>query len=145
MNKIISENPLFFNSLLLFSDESMETLKNAKVAVAGIGGVGCIVVEMLARQGIGNIKVADIDIYSDVNLNRQIFATVDTLGRKKAEVARERILKINPDCKVDVFADGINKDNVFDFINDADVILNQVDKESIKYCCIKRQKKNKFL
>lgn len=132
MKKNIIDSPYFFNSLLLYSDESMEKIKNSRVAVAGVGGIGCLEVELLARQGIENIKVADIDVFSDVNMNRQLFATTSTLGINKAVAAKNRILDINPNCKVEVFEEGINKDNAREFLKDVDVLLLQVDKEAIK-------------
>ena len=75
----------------------MGKLKNAKIAVFGIGGVGGYVVEALVRSGIGHIDIIDNDIVSLTNLNRQIIATHQTIGRDKVEVMKERILSINPD------------------------------------------------
>ena len=81
----------------------IEKLKNAKVLVCGLGGVGGYVLEALARAGVGHIDVLDADVFAASNLNRQILATVDSVGRKKTEVAKERVMKINPNCKVEVF------------------------------------------
>ena len=107
MTDLANNNPLFYNSALLFSQESMEKLKNAKIALAGLGGIGSITLEMLVRSGIENFKIADYDKYSKENLNRQLFATVDTIGKNKALVAKERMLKINPSCNIEVFKDGV--------------------------------------
>ena len=78
--------------------DKIDNLKNAKVLVCGVGGVGGYVVEGLARAGVGTIDVLDNDVFSPSNLNRQILATTATIGRKKTEVAIERIKSINPDC-----------------------------------------------
>lgn len=78
--------------------DKIDMLKSAKVLVCGVGGVGGYVVEGLARAGVGTIDVLDNDVFSPSNLNRQILATAATIGRKKTEVAMERIKSINPDC-----------------------------------------------
>ena len=80
----------------------MERLSRARVAVFGIGGVGGYTVEALVRSGVGAIDLIDDDKVCLTNLNRQIIATRSTVGKYKAEVMRDRILDINPDCKVEV-------------------------------------------
>lgn len=90
----------FSRTELLFGKEGMERLRNARVAVFGVGGVGGYVAEALARSGLGAIDLIDNDQVSLTNLNRQIIALHSTLGRDKVDVMRERILDINPDCRV---------------------------------------------
>lgn len=90
----------FSRTELLLGAEGMARLHSARVAVFGIGGVGGYVVEALARSGIGALDLIDNDRVSLTNLNRQIIATQSTLGRYKTEVARERILDINPGAVV---------------------------------------------
>lgn len=90
----------FTRTELLLGEENVEKLKHCRVAVFGVGGVGGFVVEALVRSGIGAIDIIDKDRVSISNLNRQIIATRDTIGREKSEVMKERILAINPDCKV---------------------------------------------
>ena len=85
---------------LLLGAGGMEKLKNAKVAVFGLGGVGGYVVEALARSGIGALELVDHDTVSMTNLNRQILATRSTVGRSKAEVAAARVLDIDPHIRV---------------------------------------------
>ena len=85
---------------LLLGNEGMKKLKNAKVAVFGLGGVGGYVVEALARSGIGALELVDHDIISLTNLNRQILATRSTVGKSKAETAKLRALDIDPDIRV---------------------------------------------
>lgn len=144
MTDYANSDPLFYNSALLFSNESMEKIKNAKVAVAGVGGVGSIAVEMLARVGVGTLKLADPDVYSEVNLNRQLFATLDTIGQNKAMAAKERILKINPNCKVEVYKEGVNVKNAKEFCKDIDIIITIPDREAIKVLLHKIAKENKI-
>ena len=90
----------FSRSLSLLGEDGLEKLKHSRVAVFGIGGVGSFTVEALARTGVGAIDLIDNDVYSETNMNRQLFATRKTLGIPKVEVARERIEDINPECKV---------------------------------------------
>lgn len=85
---------------LLLGDSGMEKLKNAKVAVFGLGGVGGYVVEALARSGVGHLELVDHDTVSLTNINRQILATHSTLGQPKAEAAKMRVKDIDPDIQV---------------------------------------------
>ena len=89
----------FSRTALLLGDEGMEKLKNARVAVFGLGGVGGYVVEALARSGIGALELVDHDTISLTNCNRQILATRETVGIDKAEAAANRARAINPDCE----------------------------------------------
>ena len=96
----------FYRTALTFGEEGMEKLFHSRVIVFGVGGVGGHAVEALARSGIGAIDIVDNDTVSVSNLNRQIVALHSTIGMKKVDVARERILDINPECAVtkhDVF------------------------------------------
>lgn len=90
----------FSRTELLVGKENMERFARARVAVFGVGGVGGYVVEALARTGIGTLDLIDNDTVSITNINRQIIATTKTVGRCKVDVAKERILEINPDAKV---------------------------------------------
>ena len=93
----------FSRTELLLGPEAMERLASARVAVFGLGGVGGYVVEALARSGIGALDLIDHDTVSLTNLNRQILATRSTIGRRKVDVARERVLEINPDAQVRIW------------------------------------------
>ena len=90
----------FSRTELLLGKDNMERLKNARVAVFGIGGVGGYTVEALARTGVGTLILIDDDKVCLTNINRQILATRKTVGRQKIEVAKERILEINPDAQI---------------------------------------------
>ena len=92
----------FSRTALLLGDEGMKKLKNARIAVFGLGGVGGYVVEALARSGIGALELVDHDTVSITNLNRQLLATRDTIGKSKATVAKERVAQIDPEIQVSV-------------------------------------------
>ena len=93
----------FSRTQLLFGQEGMEKLYHARVAVFGIGGVGGYTVEALARSGVGTLDLIDDDRICLTNLNRQIFATRKTVGQFKVDVARQRILEINPKAVVNTY------------------------------------------
>lgn len=88
---------------LLIGKSAIEKLQKAKVAIFGCGGVGSYAVEALARAGVGNFVLIDNDIVDLTNINRQLIADVTTIGKDKVEIEKERILKINPNAKVEVF------------------------------------------
>ena len=117
----------------LIGKENLEKLNKSKVAVFGIGGVGSFVVEGLARAGIGKLLLVDNDTIDITNINRQIHANVNTFGRNKVDVMKERILSINPEVEVDVstefFMPGSKLlDNSLDYIVDAiDTVTGKIE------------------
>lgn len=129
---------------MLFSDEGLERLATCVVGVVGVGGVGAVAAEMLARLGVERFKIADPDIYEAVNLNRQLFATQETLGRNKALSASERVRSINPQSRVDVFEDGIRLANIEAFCDGVDLLLCQCDRESSKVLLHRAAKQHKI-
>ena len=94
-------NDQFQRTRMLIGQENLDKLAAAKVLVFGVGGVGGYVCEALCRGGVGRIDIVDKDVVDVTNINRQIIATHETVGRPKVEVGRERMLSINPDVKVD--------------------------------------------
>lgn len=90
----------FSRTEMLFGKKAMQKLASARVAVFGIGGVGGYVVEALARSGIGALDLIDNDTVSLTNINRQIIATLETVGKYKVDIAAQRVKEINPDCAI---------------------------------------------
>lgn len=132
----------FSRTALLIGKEGLEKLKNSRVAVFGIGGVGGYAAEALARSGVGALDLTDSDIVSESNINRQIIATVKTVGRYKTEVMAERISDINPDCKVTehrLFFLGTPPD-ILDF-SQFDYVLDAIDTVAGKIAIIENAKK----
>jgi tRNA A37 threonylcarbamoyladenosine dehydratase len=112
----------------LLGREKIERLQQAKVAVFGLGGVGGYVVEALARSGIGRLDLTDDDKICESNLNRQIIATTLTVGQYKVDVARERVLSINPDAIVHTYRTFYLPDTAgqFDF-SQYDYVVDAID------------------
>ena len=126
----------FTRTAWLLGDGAIEKLQKARVAVFGIGGVGGYTVEALVRSGVGAIDLIDNDVVSVSNLNRQIVALHSTVGRYKTEVMAERVLDINPNCKVKVFNTFYTPDSVeFDF-SSYDYVVDAVDTVSAKLAIV---------
>lgn len=111
----------------LFTTEQIRQLNGATVAIAGVGGVGGRVAEVLARSGIGRLKLADPDHFSESNLNRQAASTLGNLGENKAEVVRDACLAVSPILDVEIFRDGVTPMNLDRFCEGADVIVDGTD------------------
>lgn len=123
----------FSRTELLFGSAAMERLKNASVIIFGIGGVGSFTAEALARSGIGKLILVDHDRVSLTNLNRQLIATHDTIGRLKVEVMKERILSINPAAQVDARAEFLLPEMVDQFpLKECDYIVDAIDTVAAK-------------
>ncbi len=116
--------------------EGCEILKNARVIVFGVGGVGSYAVETLARTGIGYIGIVDSDTVSESNINRQLVALRSTVGMKKTQVAKSRIYDINPDCFVEEYDKFYSESDPID-ISRYDYVIDAIDSISSKVFLIK--------
>ena len=125
----------YTRSVAVLGEDAITKLKNCSVAVFGVGGVGSYTVEALARAGVGAIDLIDNDTFNVTNINRQLYATHKTIGQYKVDVARDRILDINPECKVTAHkmfylpenADGLDLSQ-YDYIVDAiDTVAAKVE------------------
>ena len=125
----------YTRTIAVLGEAAIDKLKGARVAVFGVGGVGSYAVEALARAGVGEIDLIDNDIFNATNINRQLYATHKTIKKCKVDVARDRILDINPQCKVTVhkmFYLPQNSDTIdlsqYDYIVDAiDTVAAKVE------------------
>jgi tRNA A37 threonylcarbamoyladenosine dehydratase len=129
----------FSRTQILLGEEAMEKLQNARVAVFGIGGVGGYTAEALVRSGIGAIDLIDSDTVSVTNINRQLFATHSTVGKLKVEVAKQRLLDINPNLVIrthPVFYTPETADQ-FDF-SQYDYIVDAIDTVTGKLALVER-------
>ena len=126
---------VFSRTELMLGKDAMEKLKNSRVAVFGIGGVGGHAAEALVRSGIGAIDIIDNDVVSKSNINRQMFATISSVGELKVEAARKRLLDINPEVNIkchNVFYLPENSDSfdfsLYDYVIDAlDTVSAKID------------------
>lgn len=121
----------------IFGEEGINKLKNCHVAVFGIGGVGGHAAEALVRGGIGEITIVDNDTVNESNLNRQIIALTSTIGRKKVDVMRERLLDINPSLKINCYDCFYlpETESEFDF-SEYDYVIDAVDTVTAKLSII---------
>lgn len=131
----------FSRTELVIGKEKVEILKKSKVAVFGIGGVGSYVVEGLARAGIGDFVLVDNDDVSVSNINRQIIATHSTLGMSKVEVAKKRILEINPNSNVEIYKEFFMPETQGILDETIDYIVDSVDTVTAKIELIMRANK----
>ncbi len=123
----------FSRTQLLLGEDAMERLKNARVAVFGVGGVGGYVCEALVRSGVGAFDLIDDDKVCLTNINRQIIATRKTVGQYKVEVMRDRMLEINPDVKVNIYKCFFLPENADDFpFSKYDYVVDAVDTVTAK-------------
>lgn len=122
---------------LLIGKENLSKLNNTKVLVIGLGGVGGILTETLVRNGIKNITIIDNDIVDITNKNRQIIALDSTVGKKKTEVMKERLLDINKECNVTIISEFIDSNNIDLLFNEPlDYVVDACDTVSTKILII---------
>ncbi|RVU85967.1 tRNA cyclic N6-threonylcarbamoyladenosine(37) synthase TcdA [Leucothrix sargassi] len=129
----------------LYGDHGLAQFAKSHVCVIGVGGVGSWACESLARSGIGEITLIDMDIVSESNINRQLPAMSSTVGRDKTAVLKERIAEINPDCKVHIIDDFVTIENVADLLaKDLDFVVDCIDNSKVKAALIAYCKRNKI-
>lgn len=130
-----STSDIFSRTELLFGAESLGILRKSRVALFGLGGVGGHVAEALVRSGVGAVDLIDGDTVAESNINRQIFALRSTVGRYKTDVAEERLLDINPECKIKTHKVFFMPENsgkidfsLFDYVVDAiDTVTGKIE------------------
>ncbi|HEY3374265.1 MAG TPA: ThiF family adenylyltransferase [Candidatus Aquicultor sp.] len=111
----------------LIIPEHQERLRDLKVAIAGVGGVGGITAERLVRLGIGTLHIADPELFEIGNANRQLLANQQTIGQNKALMFESELLKINPHLNLKVWEEGISEQNVGEFLNGADIVIDAIE------------------
>ena len=106
----------------LLGEDGIKKLQNASVTIVGVGGVGGEVAVLLARAGIGRLRLIDFDVVDETNINRQVVAYTNTVGKKKTDVLAEIIKKINPNCLVEAISKRLTKENVGELLGDFFVV-----------------------
>ncbi len=127
---------------LLLGDEKLQKLQNSTVMVFGCGAVGSFAIESLARSGVGNIVVIDFDTVDETNINRQLFALDSTTGQKKVQIAKQRILDINPQINVTALDMFFDKNSKIDII--PDFVIDAIDSVQSKIALYRWCQKNKI-
>src|SRR5574344_1679219 len=125
-------------TIAVIGQEKADLISQKKVIVFGAGGVGGYVIEMLVRCGIGEIAIVDFASVSESNLNRQIIATIDNVGKNKVDCFLERIKSINPLCKVSIFCEKLLPENIDKFgLGNYDYVIDCIDMVTSKVALIK--------
>ncbi|MDO4765741.1 MAG: tRNA threonylcarbamoyladenosine dehydratase [Eubacteriales bacterium] len=133
----------FDRTIALVGEEQIQQLKQKKVAVFGLGGVGSFVVESLVRAGVGHLIVVDKDVVDITNLNRQLYALHSTIGKAKAEVAKQRCLDINPDVIVESYQEFyLNKGQIN--LEGCDYVVDAIDNVTAKLLLIEECKEREI-
>ena len=137
MKQAMNSDTRLSRSRLLLGDTVMERLATARVIVFGLGGVGSWAVEALARTGIRRLTIVDNDCVTESNINRQMPARIDTVGRLKVDVVREQIALINPDAEVTALAEAYTPETAASFhLEDYDYVIDAIDSLSNKVALI---------
>lgn len=117
----------YHRNLGVISPSEQVKLLQSRVAIIGVGGLGGTVLELFARQGIGELIIVDKDIVGDSNLNRQILSTETNLGQSKAEVATKRVKEINSSIEITGYSTSVDRENVKEIIKDSAVVVDALD------------------
>ena len=126
----------------LIGKESLDKIKSKKILLVGLGGVGGISLEMLIRSGISNITIIDYDIFEESNLNRQLLCNVNDIGKKKTDVAKNKMLEINKLCNINIINEKLDDNLIKTLDNDYDYIIDAIDDIEAKISLIKFATKN---
>lgn len=129
----------FERTSLLIGEENIKKLNNSHVIVFGIGGVGSYTVEALTRAGVGNLTIVDFDTVDETNINRQIIALHSTIGKKKVNVAKERILDINPNINLEIHDTFVSPETIDKFnFSKYDYVVDAIDNVTGKLLIIQK-------
>ena len=126
----------FVRTQMLLGEDGLNKLKNSKIMIVGLGAVGGYVLEALARSGVGNFILVDFDKFEESNINRQILALSETIGLKKTDVAKQRVLNINPRANIKIIDMFVNSDTIDELLkNNPDFVVDAIDALNPK-CCL---------
>lgn len=135
------KNNQFTRTELALGKEGLEKIKNSKIVLFGLGGVGSYIVEALARIGVQNLIIVDGDVVDITNINRQLIANMETIGRNKAELVKERINLINPFANVVAISKFVKSESDIDFVDGTvDYVIDAIDDFDAKIMIIKKSK-----
>ncbi len=133
----MQKNDRLLRTRMLLGNDGVKRLQKATVMVVGLGAVGGYALEILARSGIGHLILVDFDVFEESNVNRQILALSSTIGKKKTEVAKARVLEINPECVVETEEVFVNAETLPQLLNRRlDYVIDAIDALNPKCCLI---------
>ena len=127
MTSGFSYGEAFVRNIGWFTDYEQQTLRSKTIAIAGMGGVGGVHALTMARLGVANFKMADMDTFDIANFNRQAGAMMSTLGQSKVEVLARMVKDINPEAKISEFPNGVSTANVEEFLSGVDLFIDGFD------------------
>lgn len=130
---------IFSRTIGLLDQDNFDIIQNQVIAIFGLGGVGCTAIEALARTGFKNFSIIDFDVVEASNLNRQILYTYKDIGRNKVDVAKERLLAINPEANIKKYC---LKAQDFVFDEPIDFIVDAIDDVDGKFWLLKKAKEH---
>ena len=135
------KNNQFTRTELALGKEGLEKIKNSKIVLFGLGGVGSYIAEALARIGVQNLIIVDGDVVDITNINRQLIANMETIGRNKAELVKERINLINPLANVVAISKFVKSEGDINFVDGTvDYVIDAIDDFDAKIMIIKKAK-----
>lgn len=117
----------FSRNIGWLTEEEQQRLRHKRVAIAGMGGVGGVHLTTLARLGVSNFNVADLDSFELANFNRQVGAVMSTIGQPKVDTLAAMARDINPECDIRIFSNGVTSANITDFFKDVDLYIDGLD------------------
>ncbi len=136
---------IFSRTEMIIGTENLNKLRRSRVVIFGVGGVGSFVAEALVRSGVGSFVLIDNDSVALTNVNRQIHATKHSIGQKKVEVMKKRMLEINEDAEIYDICEFVTKENAFQFLEEkADYVVDAIDNITAKIAIIEICNKNKI-
>ena len=122
------ENKRFLRTQALLGEEAMRKIQNSTIMIIGLGAVGGYALEAMARIGVGHLILVDFDTFDETNINRQILALTSTIGKKKIQVAYDRVKQINPDCEIITLDMFVNQENIDELIKlKPDFVIDAID------------------
>lgn len=117
----------FSRNLGILSENEINKLQDTKIVIAGCGCIGGFSAELLTRMGVGKLALADPDVFDVSNINRQCSASFNTVGQLKVDALSDHLLAINPDLEITRFRKGVNEENMDEFLEDADYVIDAID------------------
>jgi molybdopterin-synthase adenylyltransferase len=125
----------------IINEKEQLNLLNSQITVIGCGGIGGATTEMLARMGVGKLRIVDKDVFEISNINRQLMSNSKSVGRPKTEIAKERLESINPSLKIEAFNQELNDKNVFKILKGSQIVIDALDnlltRIIVSRCCEK--------